>query len=228
MTIVTNTCTTNTTVTTKGATTMFIRKLSNIQAKADNTLKNSTCIILGEELLDIKKIGSIDGKMELWAIYGTAVSSVRPYIECQFIERLKCVSSVIDWKIKQVENDVHLTVYLKDQTMNNLTLNYMWSILTEDCLRREFGIENTKERLAILNIIDDMNQYIDEQWYLTQAEDHACGGIHYELGAPWAEDDGIADQIRVWEHSFRREMEDKELDVELYNWIEDNREVLPF
>jgi len=112
--------------------------------------------------------------------------------------------------------------------LNAMSLNYMWSIVDEEAYIDSYGNYDPQHYTAIINIISDYTDYINEQYYIEQAEDFHCGGLFWEQKhLPNMTDEEKArleDDIKEFEVDFMREAYSKD-----YSHIIFQRgEVVPF
>ena len=64
--------------------------------------------------------------------------------------------------------------------LNAMSLNYMWSIVDEEAYIGSDGSYDPQHYIAIINIIIDYTDYINEQLLLEQIDSYNCEGIFYE------------------------------------------------
>ena len=79
--------------------------------------------------------------------------------------------------------------------LNAMSLNYMWSIVDEEAYIGSDGSYDPQHYTAIINIIIDYTDYINEQLLLEQIDSYNCEGIFY---------DGTADEQQEFNEDFTR------------------------
>ena len=79
--------------------------------------------------------------------------------------------------------------------LNAMSLNYMWSIVDEEAYIGSDGSYDPQHYIAIINIIIDYTDYINEQLWVEQMDSYNCEGIFY---------DGTADEQQEFNEDFTR------------------------
>lgn len=141
------------------------------------------------------------------------------------------VANVVNTNVNEevvMNANTNANVVAMRNALNAMSLNYLWSVIDEQAYIGSDGSYDPQHYTAIINIISDYTDYINEQLWLEQAEDHHCGGIFWEakdlpiMAAPDAQQ--LMEWIQEFNEDFMRDAYSKD-----YNHIIFQRgEVVPF